>query len=204
MDPVPELLLASTSPRRRELLAQAGIAFALVEPGPEYPPGGDDFDPREVDHPATLALLRARRKALLAASAGSPVPRLGVDTVVELDGEELGKPRDRAAAERMQQRLAGRVHQVHTAHVLVGPGAAPQDGWWVGEELCSASVACRVPSSAELEAYLASGDWRGKAGAYGLQDASQTFLRLVAGAFDTVVGLHVPAVRRLLAKFRDR
>jgi len=200
----PELLLASTSPRRRQLLAHAGIGFLLVEPGPEYPPGGDDLDPQEVGEPQALALLRARRKALLAQSRGLAVPRLGVDTVVELDGKELGKPRDRTAAEQMQRQLAGRLHRVHTAHVLVAPDASPGAGGWVAEEMCSATVACRVPAEAELRAYLDSGDWVGKAGAYGLQDASQTFLRLVEGEFDTVVGLHVAAVRRLLAAFHSR
>lgn len=206
MLPQPELLLASSSPRRRELLGQAGIGFLLVEPGPEYPPGGSDLDPKETGEPAALALQRARRKALLAAAV-SELPRLGVDTVVELDGEELGKPPDRQAAEQMQRRLAGRLHRVHTAHVLVAPAVGPAGAGrepWRAEELCSATVACREPSPAELAAYLDSGDWVGKAGAYGLQDASQTFLQLVDGDFDTVVGLHVAAVRRLLQQFRNR
>lgn len=195
--PVVELLLASTSPRRRELLAAAGIGFGLCEPGPEYLGGGGDHDHGETGLPRELARQRARRKALGAAVGDGRIPVLGVDTVVDLDGIELGKPADRAEAERLQRRLAGRVHLVHTAHVLFLPVAG-----FCAEEVCSASVACRVPSDAELAAYLDSGQWQGKAGAYGLQDGAQTFLALVEGSFDTVVGLHVAAVERLLLRCR--
>jgi septum formation protein len=192
-----DLYLASTSPRRRELLTAAGVRFALCEPGPEYACGGTDHTHREVGEPADLAIGRARRKALGASVPDPSVPVLGVDTVVDLDGQELGKPRDRAEAERMQRRLAGRDHRVHTAHALVDPASGR-----VVEELASAVVACRCPDEAELARYLDSGEWRGKAGSYGIQDGSQTFLRLTAGSFDTVVGLHVDAVRRLLARLR--
>ena len=80
----------------------------------------------------------------------------------------------------------------------VAPGVAVVDGHLV-EEIADAVVECRAPDAAELERYLDSGEWRGKAGGYGIQDAGQSFLTLAGGAFDTVVGLHVGAVRRLLA-----
>lgn len=192
-----ELLLASTSPRRRELLTAAGIAFALCEPGPEYLDGAGDHTHRETGAPRELARVRARRKALGAVAGTGRVPVLGVDTVVDLDGVELGKPADRDDAERLQRRLAGRVHLVHTAHVLVLPATG-----WSAEAVASASVRCRVPSERELSAYLDSGEWRGKAGAYGLQDGAQTFLSLLEGSFDTVVGLHVADVERLLLACR--
>lgn len=194
-----DLFLASTSPRRRELLTRAGIRFALCEPGPEYSCGGTDHTHQEVGEPTALALGRARRKALGATVLDPDVPVLGVDTVVDLDGRELGKPFDRGDAERMQRLLAGRDHRVHTAHVLV----LPASGQCV-DELASAVVACRVPSDADLARYLDSGEWRGKAGSYGIQDGSQTFLHLVSGSFDTVVGLHVDAVLRLLGRLRGR
>ncbi len=189
-----DLFLASTSPRRRELLTQAGIRFALCEPGPEYADGGTDHSHGETGEPAALAMARARRKALGAKADDPRIPVLGVDTVVDLDGEELGKPRDRSEAERMQRRLAGRQHRVHTAHVLVSPAGR------CAAELATAVVVCRVPGEAELQRYLDTGDWRGKAGAYGIQDSGQAFLSLAEGSFDTVVGLHLDAVRRLLAE----
>jgi septum formation protein len=190
-----DLHLASTSPRRSLLLTQAGIRFALCEPGPEYAGGGGDHDHGETGDPAALAILRAARKALGARAPAGRVPVLGVDTVVDLDGEELGKPSDRAAAASMLARLAGRTHRVHTAHCLVVPGTAAR-----AEELATAVVACRAPTAAELERYLASGQWRGKAGSYGIQDEAQSFLTLADGSFDTVVGLHVAAVMRLLRR----
>ncbi|MBL9079362.1 MAG: Maf family protein [Planctomycetes bacterium] len=191
----PVLFLASTSPRRRQLLTEAGIGFALCEPGAELdhlpaPPGTP---------PAQLAHERAQRKALGARSPDPRVPVLGVDTVVDLNGVELGKAPDRTAAAAMLRRLAGRVHRVHTAHCLW----LPVSGACV-DEVSTAVVVASVPTEAELAAYLDSGDWRGKAGAYGIQDPTQAFLRLGNGALDTVVGMHVAAVRRLLAQLGGR
>jgi septum formation protein len=190
----PGLYLASTSPRRRMLLEQAGLPFELCEPGPELdhvpaPPG---------TLPSQLAVDRARRKALGAVCLEPRVPVLGVDTVVELDGGELGKPRDRVEAESMLRQLSDRTHRVHTAHCLVVPASGV-----VHEELASARVACGAPPAAELQRYLDSNDWVGKAGAYGIQDPTQGFLRVVEGEFDTVMGLHVAAVQRLLALCRS-
>ncbi|MBL8751989.1 MAG: Maf-like protein [Planctomycetes bacterium] len=197
MAPNVDLWLASTSPRRRELLAAAGVAFQLCEPGPEYVPGGGDEHSSERGEPGRLALDRAVRKALGAKVPATPVPVLGVDTVVDLDGLELGKPADRAAAERMLRALVGRRHLVHTAHCLCVPHLGRS---WC--ELATAEVECGPPPEAELQRYLDSGQWRGKAGSYGVQDDAQSFFRVVRGAFDTVVGLHLPAVRALLARAR--
>jgi septum formation protein len=192
----PLFLLASTSPRRRQLLTEAGLPFALCEPGPEYDVGDEHSSER--GEPLRLAAERARRKASGSPAAASlatgGLPVLGVDTVVDLDGVELGKPRDAEEARRMLLRLAGRDHRVHTAHCLVDARRGR-----IVERLTSATVTCRQPACDELEAYLASGEWRGKAGAYGIQDGAQGFLALVDGDFDTVVGLSVVAVRSLLA-----
>ncbi len=192
-----ELLLASTSPRRRDLLAAAGLRFELCEPGPEYLTGGD-HDHGERGEPLELARQRARRKAL-GAPGQHTAPVLGVDTVVDLDGVELGKPADRDQAARMLQALSGRRHLVHTAHCLRAP-----DGTLLGEQMATATVNCRMPTPAELQRYLDSEQWRGKAGSYGIQDDAQSFLVLAGGAFDTVVGLHVPAVLALLANWSAR
>lgn len=193
----PELFLASTSPRRRALLAAAGVRFELCAPGPEYPSGTGDHD-SEAGDPKALAAERARRKAAGAEVIDPAVPILAVDTVVDLDGVELGKAADRAAAAALLARLAGRRHLVHTAHCLVLPRTGARF-----ERLESAAVDCRRPDAAALERYLASGQWRGKAGGYGIQDPDQTFLQLAAGSFDTVVGLSVAAVRRLLRELGE-
>lgn len=188
-----DLQLASTSPRRRDLLTRAGIRFVLCEPGPEYAPFAGDEHGSEPGDPAEHALQRATRKGEGAIVVAAAVPVLAVDTVVDLEGRELGKPRDRDDAERMLRALAGRTHRVHTAHWLGWPGRGPGT-----TRLCTAEVSCGEPDAAGLERYLASGQWRGKAGSYGLQDDAQSFFRVVVGSFDTVVGLHVAAVRDLL------
>ena len=193
-----DLYLASTSPRRSELLTRAGLRFELCEPGPEYADGGTDHDHGEVGEPAALAVARAVRKATGARAPDPRVPVLGVDTVVDLDGEELGKPFDRAMAAAMLARLAGREHRVHTAHCLVGHGGRRV------EELTTAVVRCGVPPAADLLRYLDSEQWRGKAGSYGIQDGTQSFLTLASGSFDTVMGLHVDAVLRLLRALGER
>lgn len=188
-----DLYLASKSPRRRQLLTEAGLRFACCQPGEEYDAGKSEHD-CEGGEPVALAEARARRKAVHAEVLAPDVPVLAVDTVVDLGGQELGKPADRDAAADFLRRLAGREHRVHTAHCLFVPGA----GRKLHEEIATSVVVCDVPSAAQLQRYLDSERWRGKAGGYGIQDDEQDFLRLHAGAFDTVVGLHVAAVQRLL------
>lgn len=197
MPPV-DLYLASTSPRRRELLTQAGFTFELCAPGPEYTTAGTDEHSTQAGDPAQHALDRAIRKAVGAQPRERAVPVLGVDTVVDLDGEELGKPRTRAAARAMLLRLAGRQHLVHTAHCLFVPATG-----WRATRLARGVVACGRPDPTDLNAYVDSDEWQGKAGSYGIQDDSQGFLTLVEGSLDTVVGLHVAAVRDLLAAWRS-
>lgn len=187
--PTPIVALASTSPRRRALLEHARVAFVLAEPGPE---------PESSGPPERLAIERAKSKARHATRpAGCCAPLLGVDTVVDLDGIELPKPEHRAAAEAMLRRLEGKVHRVHTAHVLHDPDTGREVS-----ALVTARVQCGALVEAELQAYLESGDWRGKAGAYGIQDGSQSFLRMVDGPFDAVVGLHVETVLQLVDELR--
>lgn len=195
----PDLYLASTSPRRRELLQQAGLRFELCEPGAEYASGSGQHEHLgSAGVPAELALERAERKAGGARPPAPDAPVLAVDTVVDLDGEELAKAADRAAAAQLLQRMLGRSHLVHTAHCL-----RTIDGALL-REVTTATVAFSDPGSAALQRYLDSGDWRGKAGAYGIQDPDLPFASLVAGSLDTVVGMHVAAVRRLLAAARGR
>ncbi len=192
MADTPRLALASSSPRRRRLLTAAGIGFVLCEPGHENAQGGD-FDHGETGEPRALAIERARRKATGAAAVPAGLPVLGVDTVVDLGGEELGKAKDRADAERCLRRLLGRSHFVHTAHCLWRPELGRH---WLA--VTTAQVVCAAADDAALARYLDSGQWVGKAGAYGIQDPAQDFLALRTGDLDTVVGLHVGTVLDLL------
>lgn len=192
-----DLYLASTSPRRSALLQAAGLRFQLCVPGPEYEPGGGDEHRSEAGDPLALACLRARRKGLGAQVLDPRVPVLAVDTVVDLDGCELGKPRDRDHAEHMLRQLAGRLHRVHTAHFLVAA-----DGGRSVALAASATVACAPWDPLPMQRYLDSGQWRGKAGSYGVQDDGQHCFHVIEGSQDTVVGLHVPAVMELLARLR--
>ncbi len=182
--PVPILYLASTSPRRASLLTEHGLDFALLAPGPEETGQGA---PRE------RAVLRARAKATGANPPAADALVLGVDTVVDIDGHELGKPIDRAAARDMLQRLMGRTHLVHTGHCLWR-----QAGEVRAEAVASALVRCDAIGVGELEAYLDGETWQGKAGAYGIQDPETSFLELVEGDVDTVIGLSMTTVRQLL------
>lgn len=184
----PVLYLASTSPRRQQLLAAAGIPFRLHSPGPETAGTGA---------PADQAAARARSKALTAVRPAGPGSLLAVDTVVALGGVVLGKPRDRAEAEAMLRQLCGQTHAVHTAHCLLDLGSGA-----IAEAVTTSLVRCRPLTDEDIVGYLATGDWRDKAGAYGIQGAAGDFMELVAGDVDTVIGLSVAAMLDLLAAQR--
>lgn len=179
-------LLASRSPRRVELLRAAGIEFE-AGPGPdvdETPPAG--LPPAEVaralaERKARVALLRAPGRTVIAA-----------DTVVALGSELLGKPAGPAEAEAMLAALQGREH-------LVATGVAVASGSRLLSGVALARVAILPLTSARIQAYVATGEPFDKAGGYALQGAAGAFARVVDGSADTVVGLPVALVRRLLA-----
>ena len=185
-----ELWLASTSPRRRDLLERAGIAFRLAPPGPE-PLGG-------AGAPAELAVERAVAKATGAVlPPGARGRILGVDTVVDCDGVELGKPRDRAEAEAFLRALAGRVHHVHTALALV----PATDRKHARTAVAHAGVRIAPLGESALARYLDSELWQGKAGAYGIQDdGAGVSVELVDGARDTVIGLPIRVLAAMLGE----
>jgi septum formation protein len=185
------LYLASTSPRRVELLRAAGIAFESIEPGDE---------PLGAGAPRELALLRARSKALGACTVGLvPGWVLGVDTVVGLGSAEFGKPADANEARRTLLRLSGTTHEVMTAHVLV---AHPPRQGGAMEVLATSEVQFAALDFEQVDAYVASGEWQGRAGGYAIQGLAGRFARVVRGDFDTVVGLSLATVRELIASAR--
>jgi len=180
-------ILASESPRRRELLSQLGVHFAVVSSGVE-----ERRVPGEAA--AVYAARAAADKAAAVAQRNPDAWVLGADTVVVVDGDVIGKPRDRAHAARMLRRLSGRVHRVITAVHLRGPnGDVPQ------EVLVESEVAFRQLSVRDIDAYLESDEPWDKAGAYAVQGRGASLVQSVTGSYTNVIGLPVAEV---LALFR--
>jgi len=184
------LVLASASPRRAELLKTAGFSF-------DVRPAHVDETPRGAEGPAGYALRVARDKAAAAAldcrESGSAV--LAADTVVVANGEILGKPVDDADARRMLKTLSGAVHEVHTAVVLVTDVAQR-------EELVTTRVRVLPLGDDEISWYIASGETRGKAGAYAIQGCAARFIDHIEGSWSNVVGLPIATVYRMLKELR--
>jgi septum formation protein len=181
-----QLVLASTSPRRRELLSLLGVPFATCAPHYE-----EQFVPGLP--PSEQVLLFAMEKARSISALRPTDLVLGGDTVIDVDGEGLGKPADMAEARAMLRRLAGRTHQVHTAVALSRIQQPMKD-----EELVTAWVTMKPYDSAAVEAYLATGESFGKAGAYSIQGRAGELIAEIQGDFTAVVGLPLRAVARLL------
>lgn len=183
--PPPRLILASASPRRRFLLRLLDIPFRIRVSGiPERRRAGET--------PRRLALRLARSKALEIFKRDPRTPVLGADTVVCLGRRVFGTPRDRAQAEAMLRALAGRRHQVWTSVALVAPGSSPRSF-----AACT-RVSVAPIAGTELRAYLDSGEWKGKAGAYGVQGRFAAYVRRIEGSYTNVVGLPLEPLRRML------
>jgi septum formation protein len=178
------LVLASASPRRQELLRNAGIPFE-VQPADI----SEDLLPGEAAKECAERL--AREKALAVARQRPHDFVLGADTVVVVDGQILGKPSDAADAARMLRLLSGREHQVITGVCLVVSGK-----WSVGSE--TTSVTMSEISEKEITAYVASGEPMDKAGAYAIQGIASRWIPRMEGDYSNVVGLPVALVWRML------
>jgi len=181
----PRLILASASPRRRELLAQIGIGFTVLAVEA-------DEIPRPGETPEQYVQRVAAEKSWLARqAAGSDWPVLAADTEVVLDGEVFGKPRDFGHARAMLKRLSGREHEVLSAVSLRHGGTHRQ-------ALSRSLVAFRPVADAEIEAYWATGEPCDKAGAYAIQGLGAVFVERLAGSFSGVMGLPVFETAALL------
>ena len=175
---VTRLILASASPRRRELLAQLGVQFEVVVADiDETPVAGEAPEVYVV----RMALEKAR--AVKARLGDAEALVLGSDTAVVVDGEILGKPRDRADGLAMLARLSGRVHHVYTAVASVGPAGRE------ASRLSVSSVIWRDVSEAERVAYWATGEPHDKAGGYAIQGKAAVFVSRLEGSFSGVMGL---------------
>jgi septum formation protein len=183
------LILASASPRRRELLTQAGFEFQVH-------PAHIPEDPRPGEEPVAYVTRLAREKAQtafarLAEESPSGLVVLGADTTVTVDGEILGKPEDAADAARMLRMLSGRSHLVVTGVAVVTAQST---------EVASEVTAVRflTLSEAEIEAYVASGEPMDKAGAYGIQGRAARWIPRIDGCYFNVVGLPLALVSTML------
>ncbi len=184
------LVLASSSPRRQALLEQAGIDFQVAPPQVREPvPTGVVDHPRELAE--ALGYFKARAVADAAKDRSAPV--LAADTIVILDGRVLGKAADPSEARQMLHELSRSPHQVVTGVCLIQ-----------GDRRLMASdvttVHMRPMTDDEIDAYVESGEWIGKAGAYAIQETADRYVVRIEGSFTNVVGLPIELVRRMLTR----
>jgi septum formation protein len=184
--PAPPIVLASTSPQRREILTQLGLPFDIVSPRYEEhdAPGAD---------PIALVREHAHGKARSAASGAGERPVLGVDTTVFLDGRVFGKPADAGEAERMLEELSGRTHTVLSGLCLITPG-------WELVEHDATAVRFRSLTPRDVAVYVASGEWEGRAGGYAIQGLGGRLVERIEGDYLNVVGLPGALLVRVLAE----
>ena len=179
------LILGSASPRRRDLLAQIGVI-----PDAILPPDINE-DPRRAELPAAYCTRLAREK-VLAVQSGPDDIVLCADTTVALGRRIMGKPENAAEAAKFLTDLGGRRHQVITA-------VAVRRGDRIWERSSVSAVKMKRLSDVEVNAYLASMEWQGKAGGYAIQGAAGAFIPWISGSFTGIVGLPLAETATLLA-----
>lgn len=186
MDEKDELILASGSPRRKELARTNGaVRFRIIVSD------ADEIETADMP-PTEVAMRNARAKALaIAAAAPANATVIGADTIVVLDGRIFGKPADEADARRMLAELSGRTHQVITGVCLVRNGQTEAFAE-------TTDVRFKDISAEDIAAYVATGEPLDKAGAYGIQGRGGAFVDSVDGDYDNVVGLPVARLERAL------
>jgi septum formation protein len=182
----PPLLLASTSPRRRAILEQLAIPFEVIAPRyeEELAQGVDAVE---------LVRMHAREKARSVADDAAGRPVLGVDTDVVLDGRIYGKPQDATDAEVMLEELSGKTHVVVSGLCLL------TSAWEVVEDEATL-VTFRRLTARDLAAYIATGEWEGRAGAYAIQGRGAGLVQRLEGDYLNVVGLPAALLVRVLAE----
>jgi septum formation protein len=187
------LVLASASPRRQELLRNAGIPFVAR-------PTDIPETPNQDEAPRAFAERMAREKALAAFDQHSKDFVLGADTIVVVDSEILGKPRDNADAARMLRMLSGRTHQVITGVCLLGhkPNQNEKEKTFEDVRSETTTVSMNALSEADIQSYISSGEPMDKAGAYAIQGRASRWIWRIEGDYFNVVGLPVSLVYRMM------
>ena len=178
---LPDLVLASASPRRRELLEQLGLLLQVT-------PANVDETPLPGERPAKYVRRVAAAKCdAVAATRAIDLPIVAADTIVIVDDQILGQPRDEADARRMLLALAGRRHDVTTAYRISFGGRTL-------DRAVTTTVSFRSLQPAEVDAYVASGEWKGKAGGYAVQGRAGAFVTELRGSHTNVIGLPLAEV----------
>jgi septum formation protein len=188
----PELVLASGSPRRRELLGYFGVPFS-VHPSDvsEEVPGNPT--------PGELVEILAAKKALAVAHTRTSALVIGSDTVVALNGEILGKPVDEADAVRTLERMQGQAHQVYSGIALVEVSEGHVTRRLINHRVTR--VQMRNMTRGEIEWYIRTGEPMDKAGAYGLQGIGSIWVERVEGCYTNVIGMSLPLLQDMLKRF---
>ena len=187
-----KIILASSSPRRRELMAQAGFAFEVLV--------SEADETIETETPGEMVEVLSERKAAAVAEeikrqgfAEDSVLLVGADTMVAIDGKKLGKPKDEKGAEEMLEELSGRTHQVYTGVTLIRlrkaeNGSILQESRTFSE---GTDVSFYPLTKEEIRSYIATGEPMDKAGAYGIQGKAAVFVKEIKGDYNNVVGLPI-------------
>lgn len=184
-----ELILASASPRRKELLEKIGLPFTV------QPAKGEERITQKSPAAVVMELSRQKAEEIAAAQTGDCII-IGADTVVAKGEKIMGKPKDAADAKQMLRSIADDCHQVYTGVTLIRTGAHPQSVAFQEKT----DVFLYPISDAELDAYIASGDPMDKAGAYGIQGDFAIYVKRIAGDYYNVVGLPIGRVYQELKR----
>jgi septum formation protein len=184
--PAPPLLLASTSPQRRAILEQLGLPFDVV--APRY----EEHDPPDAD-PVELVRRHAQEKARSVADEAGDRPVLGVDTTVVCGGRVYGKATGQEDAAEMLAALGGATHEVVSGLCLITPA-------WEELHTETTLVRFRALTARDMAAYVSSGEWEGRAGAYAIQGLGAALVERIEGDYLNVVGLPAALLVRLLAE----
>ncbi|GIW98662.1 MAG: Maf-like protein [Pirellulaceae bacterium] len=184
------LVLASQSPRRQQLLREAGYRFEVVPPSTSAETGEM---PNETV-PDLVARMARQKAEDVASRIRHPAIIVACDTVAELDGEAIGKPHHRRHAQQILRRLSGREHRVYSGLHLIRTTDHRR-----AQRVERSDLRMKRLSEEDIDAYLDSGQWEGKAGAFGYQDG-HPWLELISGTADNVVGLPLQSLHQLLAE----
>jgi septum formation protein len=188
MTTAPQLILASRSPRRRYLLEQAGITFAVI-------PSSFDEDSVQLTEPASYVKTLAEAKANQVAQQYPDSWTIGADTIVTIDDAILGKPADPREAQEMLEQLSGQSHAVFTGYAIVCPNTQT-----CISDAIRTEVAFKALTSDEIAWYIQTGEPFDKAGAYAIQGMGTFLVRRINGSYTNVVGLPVCEVIETLLK----
>ena len=192
------LVLASSSPRRRELLASLGLTFDIIKPDV-------DEEAFHLDHllPADVVKFLSRTKAQEVFKHHTDALVIGADTIVVLDGQVFGKPKNEADAFRMLNALQGNVHEVYSGITVFNPRESSEFPPFACDALCT-KVSMRPLKPDEIQTYIATGEPMDKAGSYAIQGYGSTLIERIDGCYFNVVGMSLYLLERLFEQIGQK